>query len=142
MKKILLIIVIVATAHTSFSQDIIFNGVYKGSSNGIPYTLYLQNNNGTVKGTLRNSERASIESVIEASIIHTNYVEGIQKHGKKKRHFIAIEENDQLIWEIKYPLLKRVFSANERLIKFTRSTIKMNSPSAESKNKQEEASSN
>lgn len=120
MKKSLTSIILILIGIASFAQENPFNGTYKGSSDGIPYTLYLKNNNGIVTGSIRNSERASIESTISASVSNTNYIKGIQKGKRSKIKFMAIEEKDEIIWEMRSRFIKRIFSKKTKIIKYAR----------------------
>lgn len=120
MKKLLIIILIILLRISCYAQDLIFNGVYKGASNGVSYTLYLTNNDGVVSGTIRNTERATIESVITASVTNINYLKGIQKEKRNKKQFIAIEEKGEIIWEIRNGFFGRLFRNRTKIIKYTK----------------------
>lgn len=120
MKKLITITITVLIQITGFTQEIPFDGIYKGSSNGISYTLYLKNNNGVINGTIRNSEKATIESTISATVNNVKYITGTQKEGKKEIQFTAVEENDQIIWERKNKFFGKLFNKKETIIKYTK----------------------
>lgn len=104
----------------SIAQGKLFDGTFKGMSNGISYTLYLKNDNGSISGTMRNSERATIVSTINATIFNDIYIMGFQEEKRRRVRFTAVEENNQIIWERKRNLFARVFSKKEAVIKYTK----------------------
>lgn len=100
------------------AQQQLFNGVYKGTSNGIIYTLRLENSNGSIKGTIRDIEAAGNNGKVHAKILDLRNIQGVQKYKGKRTRFIATEEYNVLLLEKRGLFLRMKLPEKERTIKF------------------------